>query len=110
MRVIARSTLLRFIEKLEGHKELHAVKAALDCWYQEARRAEWKNSSEVKASYAQASIVNADRAVFNIKGNAYRLVVAIDYKRGIVFIKWVGTHKDYDKIDVRSIQYASEAD
>lgn len=110
VRVIARSTLLRFIEKLDGHKDQRAVKAALDSWYQEARRAEWKNSSEIKASYAQASIVSADRAVFNIKGNAYRLVVAIDYRRGIVFIKWVGTHKDYDAIDVRSIQYASEAD
>ena len=110
VRIIARSTLLRFVEKLQGHKDQRAVKVALDSWYQEALHAKWQNSSEVKASYAQASIVGADRVVFNIKGNAYRLVVAIDYKRGIVFIKWLGTHKDYDAIDVRSIQYASEAD
>jgi len=86
------------------------VKAALDSWWQEAKRAQWKNSSDVKASYAHASIVGADRVVFNIKGNAYRLVVAIDYQRALVFIKWLGTHKEYDSIDVRTVQYATEAD
>jgi mRNA interferase HigB len=85
------------------------VKAALDSWYREARQAEWKNSSEVKASYAHASIVGADRVVFNIKGNAYRLVVAVDYRRRIVFIKWLGSHKDYDAIDVRTIEYGTQA-
>ena len=110
MRIIARSTLTRFIEKLEGHKDRRAVKAALDSWYQEATQAEWKNSSDVKASYAHASIVGADRVVFNIKGNAYRLVAAVDYRRAAVFIKWLGTHKEYDAIDVRTVQYAAEAD
>ncbi|WP_349255566.1 type II toxin-antitoxin system HigB family toxin [Edaphobacter sp.] len=50
------------------------------------------------------------RVVFNIKGNAYRLVAAVDYRRAIVFIKWLGTHKEYDSIDVRTIQYANETD
>lgn len=86
------------------------MKSALDSWFQEVRKATWRNSSEVKASYAHSSIVGADRVVFNLKGNAYRLVVAIDYQRGIVFIKWVGTHKEYDAIDVRTVQYASETD
>jgi mRNA interferase HigB len=108
VRIIARSTLTRFIEKLEGHKDRLALKAALDSWFQEARQAEWKSSSDVKASYANASIVGADRVVFNIKGNAYRLVTAVDYRRAIVFIKWLGTHKEYDAIDVRTVQYASE--
>lgn len=108
MRIIARSTLTRFIEKLEGHKDRRALKAALDSWFQEARQAEWKSSSDVKASYANASVVGADRVVFNIKGNAYRLVTAVDYRRAIVFIKWLGTHKEYDAIDVRTVQYASE--
>jgi mRNA interferase HigB len=108
VRIIARSTLTRFIEKLEGHKDRRALKAALDSWFQEARQAEWKSSSDVKASYANASIVGADRVVFNIKGNAYRLVTAVDYRRAIVFIKWLGTHKEYDAIDVRTVQYASE--
>ena len=110
MRIIARSTVVRFIEELEGHKDHRAVKAALDSWLQEVKRAEWKNSSDVKGSYSNASVVGADRVVFNIKGNAYRLVVAIDYRRAIVFIKWLGTHKEYDEIDVRTVQYAAEAD
>jgi mRNA interferase HigB len=110
VRIISRSTLTRFLERLEGHKDHRAVKAALDSWWQEAKRAQWKNSSDVKASYAHASIVGADRVVFNIKGNAYRLVVAIDYQRALVFIKWLGTHKEYDSIDVRTVQYATEAD
>ncbi|MGH9604169.1 MAG: type II toxin-antitoxin system HigB family toxin [Terracidiphilus sp.] len=110
MRVIARSTLTRLIKRLEGHKDHRAVKAAVDSWFLEARQAEWKNSSDVKASYAHASIVGADRVVFNIKGNAYRLVVAVNYRRGIVFIKWLGTHRQYDEIDVRTIQHASETD
>lgn len=110
MRVIARSTLARFIEALEGHKDQRAVKAALDSWFQEVRHSDWKNSSDVKASYAHASIVGADRVVFNIKGNAYRLVAAVDYKRAVVFIKWLGTHKEYDAIDVRVVKYASETD
>jgi mRNA interferase HigB len=109
VRIIARSTLTRFLECLNGHKDYRAVKAALDSWYREARQADWKNSSEVKSSYAHASIVGADRVVFNIKGNAYRLVVAVDYRRRIVFIKWLGSHKDYDAIDVRTIKYGTEA-
>lgn len=108
MRVIARSTLVRFAAGLSGHKDYRAVKSALDSWFQEARNAKWKNSSDVKASYAHASIVGADRVVFNIKGNAYRMVTAVDYRRGTVFIKWLGSHKDYDAIDVRTVQYASE--
>lgn len=81
------------------------MKAGLDAWFHEARQAEWKNSAGVKERYGNASIVGADRVVFNIKGNDYRLVTAIDYRRGIVFIKWLGAHKDYDKIDVRTVQY-----
>jgi mRNA interferase HigB len=105
VRVIARSTLVRFVESLAGPKDRRAVKAAMDSWYQEAKRADWGSSADVKASYAQASIVGADRVVFNIKGNSYRLVVAVDYRRKIVFIKWIGTHRQYDEIDVRAVQY-----
>jgi mRNA interferase HigB len=110
VRIIARSTLTRFIEKLAGHKDQRAVKAALDSWFQEVRQAEWKNSSDVKSSYASASIVGADRVVFNIKGNAYRLVIAVNYRGATVFIKWLGTHKEHDAINVRTVQYATETD
>ena len=101
--------MTRFLGRLAGSKDHRALKTALDAWFQEARQAEWKNSADVKASYAHASIVGADRVVFNIKGNAYRLVVAVDYKRSTVFIKWLGSHKQYDTIDVRTVQYATEA-
>jgi len=59
----------------------------------------------VRHSYATASIVSAEWVVFNIKGNAYRLVTAIDFEKGIVWIKWIGSHKDYDHIDVKRVQY-----
>jgi mRNA interferase HigB len=98
------------MDGLEGHKDHRAVKSALDSWFQEVRRANWQNSSDIKRSYAHASIVGTDRAVFNIKGNSYRLVVAVHYRRSIVFVKWLGSHRDYDLIDVRTIQYAPETD
>ena len=81
------------------------MKAALEAWFHEVRQAEWEEPADVKTYYGNASIVGADRVVFNIKGNDYRLVTAIDYRRGIVFIKWLGSHTDYDKIDVRTVQY-----
>ena len=109
VRIMARSTLLCFVEKLKGHKDQRAVKAALDSWFQEVKRAEWKNSVDVKARYASDSIVGAERVVFNIKGNAYRLVVGVDYEHSIVFIEWLGTHKEYDAIDVRTIEHGTEA-
>lgn len=105
MRVIARRTLLRFVESLKGQEGQKAAKGALDAWFQEAEHAQWRNSAELKQSYGTASIVSADRAVFNIKGNDYRMVTAIDYQRQIVFIKWLGSHRDYDKIDARTVRY-----
>ncbi len=71
----------------------------------EVKGAQWRNSAEVKERYATASIVTAERVLFNIKGNDYRLVTAIDYRRQIVFIKWIGSHRDYDEIDARTVQY-----
>ena len=83
MRVIARRTLIQFVESLKGQAGQKAAKAALDAWFH-----------------------SGDRVVFNLKGNDYRMVTAIDYKRRIVFIKWLGPHRDYDKIDPRTVQYA----
>lgn len=105
MHVIARKTLKSFVESLEGHKDQNAVKNALDAWYQEAKAAKWKSSADVKDRYAHASIINAERVVFNIKGNDYRLVVAINYKGEVVFIKWIGTHKAYDEIDAATVKH-----
>lgn len=81
------------------------MKRALDAWFDEVRKADWKTATDVRQSFATASIVGADRLVFNIKGNSYRLVVAVDYARSTVWIKWIGSHADYDDIDVRTIEY-----
>lgn len=77
----------------------------MDAWFTEVRKATWKSTADVKRLYASASIASADRIVFNIKGNDYRLIVSVDFEKSIVWIKWLGTHKDYDKIDVRSVRY-----
>jgi mRNA interferase HigB len=75
----------------------------LKAWYQEVKMAEWKTPNEVKAQYKSASIVGENRIVFNICGNKYRLVVKVNYVSEWVFIRFVGTHKEYDKIDVTTI-------
>ena len=105
MRIIARRTLREFVASRAGHKDQPALKAALDAWFDEVRRARWRSSADVRRLYATASIVSADRIVFNIKGNSYRLVVAVDFEKAIVWIKWIGTHRDYDRIDVTEVDY-----
>ena len=110
MRVIARKTLRQFIEQLQGAKDQRAVKSALEAWFHEALRAKWSGPADVVRSYANASIVGRDRVVFNIKGNDYRLVAAINYKHQIVFIKWIGTHAEYDQIDVKTVSYGRKTD
>ena len=105
MRIIARRTLREFIAERVGHKDQPALKAALDSWFAEVSKAAWTGAADVKRLYATASIVSAERIVFNIKGNDYRLVVAVDFEKAIVWIKWIGTHKDYDRIDVRDVRH-----
>ena len=82
-----RERTLTSFQVTAGHKDQGALRSALDAWFHEAQNAEWHSSAELKKLYATASIVSADRVVFNIKGNSYRLVVAIDYEKGIVWIK-----------------------
>jgi mRNA interferase HigB len=105
MRIIARRTLREFVEGRRGYKDHSGLKAALDAWFDEVKKARWSSAADLKRSYATASIISADRIVFNIKGNDYRLVVAADFDKGIVWIKWIGTHKNYDKIDVKGVQH-----
>lgn len=99
MRIIAFRTIRDFFEKPE-YKD---SEASLRAWYHDAKSAEWKSSNELKKQYKNASIVGEGRAVFNIKGNSYRLVVAIDYEFQIIFIRFIGTHKQYDRIDVKTV-------
>ena len=105
MRIVARSTLKRFVASRARHRSHAALKAALDAWFDEVRRAKWSGMASVKQLYRTASVVSVDRVVFNVKGNDYRLVAAVDFEKGIVWIKWIGTHSEYDKIDVRTVAY-----
>jgi mRNA interferase HigB len=107
VRIIARRTLREFIEQRRRHKDQPALKAALDAWFDEVKKAHWRSSADVKRLYATAGIVSADRIVFNIKGNDYRLVVAVDFEKAIVWIKWIGTHADYDQIDVTKVHHGN---
>jgi mRNA interferase HigB len=99
MRIVAITTLQAFWDK---HPD---AKAPLQAWYALASRAGWRTSSEIKAAYRNASFIANERVVFNIKGNDYRLVVAVDFEKSIVWIKWIGTHKDYDRIDVKEVDH-----
>ena len=97
MRVIARKTLKEFWER-------HAdAEQPLKSWFAEASVSNWKSFKEIKASYRSADVLPGNRVVFDIKGNRYRLVVKIHYNTGIVFIRFVGTHADYDKIDAVTV-------
>lgn len=75
-------------------------------WYEEVDAAQWGNPNELKRQYRNASILTDKRVVFNIHGNAYRLIVDIEYRLKIVFVVWFGTHKQYDKIDAKKVSYA----
>ena len=105
MRIIARRTLRAFVTSRAGHKDQSALKAALHAWFEEVRKARWKSSADVRRLYATASVVSAERIVFNIKGNSYRLVVTVDFEKSIVWIKWLGIHKDYNRIDVTKVDH-----
>jgi mRNA interferase HigB len=72
-------------------------------WFREAERASWKSPADIKRQYASASFVGNDRVVFNIGGNKYRLVVAVRYDVAVVFIRFIGTHAQYDRIDVKEV-------
>jgi mRNA interferase HigB len=99
MRIIAFRALREFFEK----PDYADSETSLRAWYHDAKTAEWKSSNDLKQQYKNASIVGEGRVVFNIKGNAYRLVVAIDYDFQVIFIRYIGTHKQYDKIDAKRI-------
>ncbi len=97
MRIIARRTLREF---WEAHAD---AEQPLKAWYTEASRADWSSPSEIRARYASVSFIGPDRVVFNIGGNKYRLLVAVRYDLGIVFIRFIGTHAEYDRVDVSTV-------
>ena len=97
MRIIAIKTLKDFWQK---HND---AEQPLKAWYSEAKSSSWKSPGEIKKLYRTASILKNGRIVFNIKGNDYRLVVKINYHFKVIYIRFVGTHKEYDKINSEEI-------
>lgn len=97
MRVIAKKILRNFWKKNTDSEQ------QLKTWYKEASKADWKSPNDIKDEYAKASILKSGRVVFNIRGNKYRLIVDINYDRQWVFIRFIGTHKEYDKVDADKI-------
>ena len=97
MRVIAKRTLREFWEKHPDSEQ------QLKAWYHEAENAHWKTPNEIKKEYPSASILEDNRVVFNIKGNHYRLITKINYSYGIVWVRFIGTHAAYDKVDATKI-------
>ena len=97
MRIISKKTLREFWQ-------IHAdAEQPLKACHAKVKLAEWKTSNDIKNDYRNASFVANNRIIFNIKGNTYRLVVAINYDFGIIYIRFIGNHKDYDKIDTTTI-------
>lgn len=99
MQVIAKSTLKKFWEL----PEYRDAQGPLESWYEEAVKADWLSPQALTSHYGNASICNNNRVVFNIGGNKYRLVVEMQYRAGIAWIKFIGTHAQYDKINVENI-------
>jgi len=99
MRVISKKTLKDFY----SNPLYSDSKDSLEAWHNEVIKAKWNNPNEIKFNYTNASIVGNNRVVFNIHGNKYRLIVKINYPAKIVFIRFIGTHKQYDSIDAREV-------
>ena len=98
MHLVSLPPLLNFTMK---HPD---AKQSVLAWCNEVKKARWSQPADIKAHYASASILKNRRVVFNLKGNDYRLVVAIAYNLGFVFVKFIGTHAEYDAIDANSVE------
>ena len=100
MRIIALSTLKSFwVESPEFHDAQEPIMA----WYRHALKADWESPDQVKADFGNASILKDGRVVFNIGGNKYRLIVWINYAYHVVYVRFIGTHSQYDCIDAQTI-------
>ena len=99
MKILVKKTILFYIEKYP------IAKTQLLIWYNEFTKLNFKNFNELKSVYGNASIVNNDRVVFNIKGNDFRLVVSINFVQTACYVIWFGSHKEYDKINVETVVF-----
>jgi mRNA interferase HigB len=97
MRIVAKRTLREFWEQFPETEE------PLLAWYREVEKEDWDGPAKVKEKYRSASVIKGSRVVFNIKGNDYRLVVKINYPYRMIYIRFVGTHAEYDEINVEEV-------
>jgi mRNA interferase HigB len=86
-----------------GHRGIKAARSQYEVWLEIVGRARWRNPEDVKAAYPKVSILKAGRVVFNIKGNDFRLVSALQYRAGVLAIRFFGTHAEYDQIDAETV-------
>jgi mRNA interferase HigB len=100
MRIIAKRTLREF---WEAHPRNRASKTPLEDWHAQARAADWESPAQLKAQFGDASILRDNRVVFNIGGNKYRLVARINYRYRVLYVRFVGTHAEYDQIDCNTV-------
>jgi mRNA interferase HigB len=103
MIVIGTGLVERYFADHAGHKGIKAARSQYQAWIDIVGHAQWRNPEEVKISYPKASILKGSRVVFNIKGNDYRLVAALQYRAGAVAIRFFGTHAEYDRIDAETV-------
>ncbi|MBI3744848.1 MAG: type II toxin-antitoxin system HigB family toxin [Chloroflexi bacterium] len=103
MRILSRRALREFTDSLAGHRDQRAVRAAFDGWYADVKKATWSDPADLKRQYGSASVLKDRRAVFNVCGNKYRLVVKVNYVKGVVYIRFVGSHAAYDAIDAEEV-------
>lgn len=97
MRIIARNTLVKFWER---HP---TTKASLTHWLSVTKEAQWKNSDEARAAFSKAKTLNGERVRYEVAGGDYRLIIAFDFARSVAFIKFIGTHAEYNKIDALTV-------
>lgn len=98
MRIIARNTVMTFWEKHPG------TRSSLLHWLHVVKAADWRNTNEVQAAFSKAKALNGERVRFEVAGGDYRLIAAFDFRRSIAFVKFIGTHADYDRIDALNVR------
>jgi mRNA interferase HigB len=103
MLVIGTDLVERYFRIRAGHRGIKVARTQYDAWLAIAGAAQWRNPEDVKASYPKASILKGSRVVFNIKGNDYRLIAALQYRAGVLAIRFFGAHSEYDKVDAETV-------
>jgi mRNA interferase HigB len=103
MIVVGTEIVERYFADRTGHKGIRVARSQYDVWVAIVGHAQWRNPQDVKASHPKVSILKGGRVVFNIKGNDYRLVAAVQYQAGVMVIRFFGTHAEYDEIDAETV-------